>query len=811
MGHVHPCRLRTNSITTRRAAPSETRSDRGSTSPRERPLAYTPCKISAFGRRSHVSRSRWASAGEGSHCTLRRWLIFGRLWDVLGDGEIRNIADFAAEHFRTHRRPLRIAVDEACWRFTNLTPEQVEKIREGVPAANPVEKVILWRILRLWRLNIQLLFVWDGLRKPGKGRGRGGKVDSNCVELLHRMFEVLKVPYHRAPGEAEAECARLEKAGIVDAVWSDDGDSFMFGCQTLIKQHKVGGKRISDHVRIYRAETIARENDFDANSFVLFAVLAGGDYDKAGLPGCGPQTAKWVARRSKGLAKALVEASDRDLPAWRSQLANAIRKLDVPPTFPNTRALKNYWQPNVTTEEQCHSIYRLRNGFDINFNQAKARTELRDRYNFTTREYLKHLAPIFLVRRLARLQSPDQRNENLSFDVHLKPTRATKRSEEDASAESEVKITFAAPLLVAIDLTTTPPEEDWGKFAAKDGTPYDPMQNIGCEVLRCFLEHGLPAGSYTAPVKSKAQTAPEHGEQPAGDLNADVHARQCAPSSAKISKKRDRPATRADQAGEDVQSDSTSPQKRARSSEEDVSSKMKAKGRIKAKEETPSPPPTTFKRPEILKIAEVVDLCDDDSGCDTEQTGSGLFVSSASAQSSVPKAKSRPISVYRPLRPLALSQEARDDQAANRTTSKAWTASPHAKINVNVKEARKGAPRQATTPREPLAAAVKPKALLEPIFPVPVAASARQTHTPLPQTHTLRGENTVKVAGVPVALAASLTPGETIIPSTLRELRAAAFSHTAGARKGEHEMALFDAPPAVVTRLSVPKEVIDLT
>ncbi|KAI7359761.1 hypothetical protein KC354_g9240 [Hortaea werneckii] len=125
------------------------------------------------------------------------------LWDVIGEGEIVHIADYAAQHFQKHQRPLRIAVDEACWRFTNLTPEQVEKIRDGEPAANPVEKTILWRILRLMKLNVQLLFVYDG--------------------------------------------PTLEQRGVVDAVWADDGDAFMFGCQTLIKQHKLDGQRIKDY------------------------------------------------------------------------------------------------------------------------------------------------------------------------------------------------------------------------------------------------------------------------------------------------------------------------------------------------------------------------------------------------------------------------------------------------------------------------------------------------------------------------------------------------------------------------------------
>ena len=129
---------------------------------------------------------------------------------MLGEGEIWTLPDYAAHHFEKHKRPLRIAVDEACWRFNNLTPEQVKKIQEGEPAANPVEKVFLWRTLRLLKLNVQLLFVNDGLRKPWKRKKRGTKLDYSLTKLTHQLLDRLKVPHHQAPGEAEAECARLQ-------------------------------------------------------------------------------------------------------------------------------------------------------------------------------------------------------------------------------------------------------------------------------------------------------------------------------------------------------------------------------------------------------------------------------------------------------------------------------------------------------------------------------------------------------------------------------------------------------------------------
>jgi Holliday junction resolvase YEN1 len=146
-------------------------------------------------------------------------------------------------------------------------------------------------------------------------------MDEQCIKLLHQLFDLMKVHHHRAPGEVEAECARLQQLGIVDAVWSDDCDAFMFGCTTLIKQHKVAGKRVEDHIRVYRASTILERLDFDADSFVLFALLAGGDYDATGLRGCGEKTAKEVVTRKLGLATRIKSLEKKDLPAWRASLA----------------------------------------------------------------------------------------------------------------------------------------------------------------------------------------------------------------------------------------------------------------------------------------------------------------------------------------------------------------------------------------------------------------------------------------------------------------------------------------------------------
>ena len=43
----------------------------------------------------------------------------------------------------------------------------------------------------------------------------------------------------KAPGEAEAELAYLNSIGIIDAVLSDDVDTFLFGAKTVIRKYSL--------------------------------------------------------------------------------------------------------------------------------------------------------------------------------------------------------------------------------------------------------------------------------------------------------------------------------------------------------------------------------------------------------------------------------------------------------------------------------------------------------------------------------------------------------------------------------------------
>ncbi len=244
------------------------------------------------------------------------------LWTIIGPGETRSIAAWSTSHFTATGRPLRIAVDEANWRYKSLNDDLEAKIKRDSPGSQPREKRILERIFHILALNVQLVFVFDGPHKDKPARGGSvGVVSEHRVELLKRTLDFVGVPRHDAPGDAEAECVRMQRLGTVDAVWSDDSDAVVFGCGVVVRFHREGEFKSKDVVDVYDLTTVRERTGLSQEGILMFALLVASDFDPKGLAGCGKELALKLAKQ-QGLAERLAAVDEeRRLSEWRAHLA----------------------------------------------------------------------------------------------------------------------------------------------------------------------------------------------------------------------------------------------------------------------------------------------------------------------------------------------------------------------------------------------------------------------------------------------------------------------------------------------------------
>ena len=277
---------------------------------------------------------------------------------------------------------------------------------------------MFYRICRLLTLNVQLIFVFDGPGRPWKrGKRGGGRINFEEQRLLKEMLQYFGIPYHEAPGEAEAECARLQILGLVDAVWSQDSDCIMFGCTLWLRDHRIAKEKgITDrskentkkngkYANVVRASDLKEKYDLDRDGLVLFAMLVGGDYDVKGLPQCVPSLALQAVKQ--GLGRRLVACRDQmECGLWAVELAMFLEKtargrsIDIPLGFPDFRTLQKYYNPKVTSDEDLLNKSRLSLDCVRPIQELKLLTLTSQRFNIWGRLYMNWVGPVLLTRSL---------------------------------------------------------------------------------------------------------------------------------------------------------------------------------------------------------------------------------------------------------------------------------------------------------------------------------------------------------------------------------------------------------------------------
>ncbi|EIM91541.1 PIN domain-like protein [Stereum hirsutum FP-91666 SS1] len=255
----------------------------------------------------------------------------------------------------------RIGIDAAVFVYKALG--KFKRRYSGSPPMPELQDIVS-KLLRLAQTPLTPIFVFDGPKRPKVKRERQTVFRVHWLAQVFRKFiEVMGFLCLDAPGEAEAELARLSEEGFIDAVMSEDIDALAFGARAVIRIVNFS----EDVFKIYHAADCENNPDLRLTraGIVLVALLSGGDYDK-GLTGFGATTAIRVARY--GLGDVLLQIADMppamqalELPLWRARLVDILANdpqgflrqrevqlsTSIPSTFPNMDTAKLYYHPVI--------------------------------------------------------------------------------------------------------------------------------------------------------------------------------------------------------------------------------------------------------------------------------------------------------------------------------------------------------------------------------------------------------------------------------------------------------------------------------
>ncbi|THU93513.1 PIN domain-like protein [Dendrothele bispora CBS 962.96] len=289
------------------------------------------------------------------------------LWKIVSSSrQETSFTELSWNHFENTGRPLIIGVDSSLW-FCQIQAALSARGLHAQLGSNPELAAVFYKLSFFLSLPIVLVFVFDGPLRPGLKRSkRVGAAAHWMTQPFKELVLTFGYHVHKAPGEAEAELAHMNAAGLIDAVLTDDSDALLFGARLIIRSPHI--KRDPDSVATYHANDIAQ----DANTplmhggMILFAVLRGGDYSK-GLNKCGSRTAYGLTHTELGTELLLAVDENQEtlstfLPSWRRKLRHHLandpygfigrknKKLatNIPKNFPSMDVVKMYAKPLIS-------------------------------------------------------------------------------------------------------------------------------------------------------------------------------------------------------------------------------------------------------------------------------------------------------------------------------------------------------------------------------------------------------------------------------------------------------------------------------
>lgn len=187
--------------------------------------------------------------------------------------------------------------------------------------------------------------------------------NEECKELLKYMG----IPFINAPGEAEAQCAALVKAGKVYATGTEDMDALTFGTTVLLRNLTVAEARKLP-IKEYHYNRVLEELGLTKDEFIDLCILLGCDYCDS-IRGIGPKRAIDLIKQHKTIDEILKHLDSKKYTVPEDWMFKEARRLFQEPEVADPEELELKWaEPDeeglidFMVTQKNFSEDRIRNG-----------------------------------------------------------------------------------------------------------------------------------------------------------------------------------------------------------------------------------------------------------------------------------------------------------------------------------------------------------------------------------------------------------------------------------------------------------------
>eukprot|EP00479_Gromia_sphaerica_P011385 TRINITY_DN559_c0_g1_i1.p1 TRINITY_DN559_c0_g1~~TRINITY_DN559_c0_g1_i1.p1 ORF type:complete len:310 (-),score=82.74 TRINITY_DN559_c0_g1_i1:142-1071(-) len=204
----------------------------------------------------------------------------------------------------------------------------------------------------------------DNIDKYERRLVRVTKEHCNDVKVLLRL---MGIPVVDAPGEAEAQCATMCKAGLVYATATEDMDALTFGTPVLVRHMMTSAAR-KEPIHEYNLEVALQDLGISMEQFRDICILCGCDYTTS-IRGIGQHRALDLIKKHKTIENLLKNIDKKRFIVSEEFLYEEARGLFENPNVDDCSEMKLEWtEPKeeelikYMVDEKGFSIERVQSG-----------------------------------------------------------------------------------------------------------------------------------------------------------------------------------------------------------------------------------------------------------------------------------------------------------------------------------------------------------------------------------------------------------------------------------------------------------------